>query len=123
MTHEGLYGQGQAGVLRRAVHERLLMHEASGDLPTSNRFILYELRQFAAAVLYGYRSRGQGRSEDQNLSDASKWLRDEGYVPWDWIVDETRSLTAYLYAETLASISPTPSTMPASTVGATRRRR
>src|SRR4029453_18457940 len=22
-------------------------------------------------------------------------------VPWDWIVDETRSLTAYLYAETV----------------------
>jgi hypothetical protein len=60
------------------------------------------LRQFASGVLYGHKSRGQGRSEDQNLSDASKWLRDAGLVPWSWIVDETRSLTAHRYAETIA---------------------
>ena len=41
-------------------------------------------------------------SADQNVSDASTWLRDQGLVPWEWIVDETRSLTAYMYANTIA---------------------
>jgi hypothetical protein len=81
-----------AAALREAVHQRLLDHAANSELPTSNRFILYELRQ-AAGPLYGHKSRGQGRSEDQNLSDAVMWLRANGVVPWDWIVNETRSLT------------------------------
>jgi hypothetical protein len=101
MTESGVYGTGKAGALRRAVHERLLAHEAAGELPTSNRFLFYELRQ-RGGPLYGHASRGEGRSQDQNLSDASKWLRDAGLVPWDWIVDETRSLTAYRYAPTVA---------------------
>jgi hypothetical protein len=91
----------KAGLLRSAVLELLREHEASGELPTSNRFLFYELRQ-RGGPLFGHKSRGQGRSEDQNLSDASKWLRDEGLVPWSWIVDETRSLTAYRHAETVA---------------------
>jgi hypothetical protein len=95
------YGQGKAAELRRAVHAVLLEHEADGELPTSNRFLFYELRQ-RGGPLYGHSNRGRGRSQDQNLSDASKWLRDEGRVPWSWIVDETRSLTAYSYAETVA---------------------
>jgi hypothetical protein len=95
-------GSGKAFALRRAVHELLLAHETAGELPTSNRFLFYELRQ-AGGPLYGHSSRGQGRSQDQNLSDASTFLRNEGLVPWSWIVDETRSLTAYLYAETVAS--------------------
>jgi hypothetical protein len=95
------YGRGKAAALRLAVHELLLEHESAGELPTSNRFLFYELRQ-AGGPLYGHSSRDKGRSQDQNLSDASTWLRDEGLVPWSWIVDETRSLTAYLYAKTVA---------------------
>jgi hypothetical protein len=94
------YGQGKAALLREAVHERLRMHESAEELPTNNRFILYELRQYGGP-LYGWSSRAQGRSEDQNLSDASKWLRDHGHVPWLWIADETRSVTAYRYAATV----------------------
>jgi hypothetical protein len=99
------YGVGRsskAAELRRAVHWLLLEHEAAGELPTSNRFLFYELRQ-RGGPLYGHASRASGhRSQDQNLSDASTWLRNEGLAPWAWIVDETRSLTAYLYAETVA---------------------
>lgn len=94
------FGRGKAADLRRAVYERLLEHEATCDLPTSNRFILYELRQHGGP-LYGGKGR-VGHSEDQYLSEASKWLRDRGLVPWHWIVDETRSLTAYRYADTIA---------------------
>jgi hypothetical protein len=95
------YGQGKAAELRRAVHELLLEHEAAGELPTSNRFLFYELRQ-RGGPLYGWGSRKDGRSQDQNLSDASTWLRNEGLVPWAWIVDETRTLTAYRYADTVS---------------------
>jgi hypothetical protein len=95
------YGRGKAAKLREAVHKRLLAHQAAGVVPTSNRFILYELRQ-RSGPLYGHKSRGQGRSDDQNLSDASKWLRDKGLVPWAWIVDETRRKTEYLYTKTVA---------------------
>jgi hypothetical protein len=99
------YGTGRwskAAELRRAVHELLLEHQEAGELPTSNRFLLDELRQ-RGGPLYGHYGRGDGgRGQDQNLSDASTWLRDEGIVPWSWIVDETRSLTAYRYAPTVA---------------------
>ena len=98
------YGQAgtKAAALRRAVHELLLRHEAGGELPTSNRFLFYELRQ-NGGPLYGHKSRRDGRSEDQNLSEASAWLRDEGLVPWAWIVDETRSLTEWAYAPSVAA--------------------
>jgi hypothetical protein len=96
------FGRGKAAKLREAVFDLLREHDARDELPTSNRFLFYELRQ-AGGPLYGHKSRGQGRSEDQNLSDASTWLRDAGIVPWSWIVDETRSLTAYRYAETVAA--------------------
>jgi hypothetical protein len=95
------YGRGQAAALRRAVHELLLEHEAAGELPTSNRFLFYELRQ-RGGPLYGKTTRADGRSQDQNLSDASTWLRNEGHVPWEWVADETRRVSAYRYAETVA---------------------
>ena len=96
------YGRGMAALLRKAVHERLLGHDAAGDIPTSNRFLLYELRQFNPGALYGHKSRGQGRSEDQNVSDAAMWLREQVIVLWDWIVDETRTMTTYRYANSVA---------------------
>jgi hypothetical protein len=96
-----IFGQGKAALLRSAVYELLLEHEDADERPTSNRFLFYELRQ-RGAPLYGHKSRSRGRSQDQNLSDASAWLRHEGLVPWGWIADETRSLTAYRYADTVA---------------------
>jgi hypothetical protein len=91
----------KAALLREAVHKRLLIHVQTPDgIPTSNRFVLYEVRQ-SSGPLYGHRSRSRGRSEDQNVSDASLWLREQGIVPYGWIVDETRSLTVYLYASSV----------------------
>jgi hypothetical protein len=91
--------------LREAIYWRLIEHhrDVRDGLPTSNRFLLYELRQHQPGVLFGAYSRSEGRrSQDQNLSDASKWLRDEGLVPWPWIVDERRHVTAYSYADSVA---------------------
>jgi hypothetical protein len=96
------YGRpgSKAAALRQACHERLLEHEREGSdgLPTSNRFLLYELRQ--AGWPDALRTRAEGRGFDQDVADASKWLRDAGIVPWDWIVDETRTVTSYVYADT-----------------------
>jgi hypothetical protein len=90
----------KAARLREVVHERLLAHNAAGDLPTSNRFLFYELVQHGE--LDKTRTRAKGRGADQDLSDASMWLREEGIVPWGWIVDETRSLTGWRYARSVA---------------------
>ena len=99
MSAYGLPGS-KAAALREAVHKLLLAHEERDELPTSNRFLFYELVQLG--VLDKTKTRQTGRGDDQNLSDASKWLRDEGVVPWDWIVDETRSLTQWAYAASVA---------------------
>jgi hypothetical protein len=104
------YGRpgSKAARLREAVHRCLLAHEAAGELPTSNRFVYYELVQTAEVVDKTKRrssaSNGQpgSRGADQDLAVACKWLRDLGLVPWWWIIDETRQLTSYRYADTVA---------------------
>jgi hypothetical protein len=95
------YGRrgSKAATLREAVHLLLLEHVQAGELPTSSRFLYYEL--VGRGLLDKTKTRRKGRSDDQNLSDASKWLRDEGMVTWRWIVDETRSLAEWEYGETL----------------------
>ena len=79
------------GALRRRLLDLLREHEADRALPTSNRFLYYELIQ------RGYLSKHQtgARRPDQNLHDALTDLRESGEVPWHWIVDETRSLDDY----------------------------
>jgi hypothetical protein len=79
------------GQLRDLLVALLQEHERDGALPTSARFLFYELVQ-----------RGQlsktatgARRPDQNLHDALTDIREDGRVPWDWIVDETRSLENY----------------------------
>jgi hypothetical protein len=70
--------------------ELLREHEAAGPdaLPTSARFLFYELigRQVLSKEKTG------ARRTDQDLHDALTDLREDGVVPWNWIVDETRSL-------------------------------
>ena len=82
------------------MHDALLAHQRAGELPTSNRFLYYELVQ--AGVVDKTRTRATGRGADQDLADACKWLRDQGIVPWHWIVDETRVVTVWRYADTVA---------------------
>ena len=69
-----------------------LRHAASGAIPTSIRFLFYELEQ--AGVL----SKGGRRA---NLSEAVMRLRLAGLIPWDWIVDETRDLDQWAYSNSI----------------------
>ena len=79
------------GRLQRALLERLRVHEREGTLPTSNRFLFYELVQAGGVPKH---ATGERRA-DQNLIDALTHLREAGLVPWDAIEDETRSLDEF----------------------------
>ena len=57
-------------------------------MPTSARFLFYEL---VAAEMVSKQATGARRS-DQDMLDALTDLRNSDEIPWDAIVDETRSL-------------------------------
>lgn len=79
------------GALRDLLVALLQEHERDGALPTSARFLFYELVQRGQL---SKTSTGK-RRPDQNLHDALTDIREDGRVLWDWIVDETRSLDDY----------------------------
>jgi hypothetical protein len=75
-------------ILRRALRHLLAQHQADGTLPTSARFIFYEL--VAAGVIPKHAT--GARRADQDMVAALKDLRDAREIPWEWVVDETRAL-------------------------------
>ena len=76
----------KAGRLQRALLDLLGVHERQGTLPTSIRFLFYELIQ-AGVVL---KAATGARRADQDTIEALTYLREVGLVSWEWIVDETR---------------------------------
>ena len=74
--------------LRAALLELLEEHQRDGMLPTSNRFLFYELVQRGIVPKHSKNK----RRADQDMNEALTELRESGQVPWDWIVDETRFL-------------------------------
>jgi hypothetical protein len=82
-------GLARAGTRKRRFQDAQLdllrEHEVNGELPTSGRFLFYELVQ--RGVL------DKHNADDEKIrSHALFSLRDLGLVPWDWIVDETRAV-------------------------------
>jgi hypothetical protein len=90
---------GKAARLREALLDLLAEHKTDGALPTSARFLFYEL------VARGIVSKAQtgARRPDQDMNDALTQLRESGEVPWAWVVDETRSLDHIYAAPTVAA--------------------
>jgi hypothetical protein len=86
------------GKMRKRALELLEDHEANGEIPTSVRFIFYEMVQRGwVSKESAPRTDGKkGRRPDQDVCDAIFDLRERGVIPWDWIIDETRSLDSYL---------------------------
>src|SRR5215471_6954427 len=76
------------GRMRGIIHALLTEHDATGMLPTSARFLFYEL------VTRGTLSKEKDGAPppDHIVHSALTDLRERGHVPWEWIVDETRSL-------------------------------
>lgn len=85
--------------LRQHVLRLYREHLAAGMLPTSIRFLFYELvalkiilKQATGVLKPG--AVGQ-RRPDQDVIDAITSLRESSLIPWAAIVDETRSLDDY----------------------------
>jgi hypothetical protein len=90
----------KAGRLQRACLELLREHERDEALPTSNRFIYYELVQRGIVEKHKPNG-GGGRRSDQDMTEALFRLREVGLVPWEWIVDETRSFDGWEYGNSV----------------------
>lgn len=90
--------QSKIGRLRAELLELLAEHQHSQALPTSARFLFYELVQRG---IISKERKTQARRPDQNMNEALTDLRENGDIPWEWIVDETRSLNDYRGASTL----------------------
>lgn len=78
----------KARILQDAALKALLRHEDAGELPTTRRFLFYELEQAGVVSKNG----NGARRPDQDLQDAVTRLCEAGIVPWGWLVDEERSL-------------------------------
>jgi hypothetical protein len=87
----------KAGRLQRACLAVLAEHEADGAIPTSNRFIFYELVQRGEVPKHRLDATGRERARkpSQDVADATLRLREQGIVPWTWIVDETRDVDSW----------------------------
>ena len=83
------------GKLRTALMYLLDDHRLDGTVPTSVRFCFYEL------VAKGIIAKS-GDRPDKIVSQALTDLRERGLVPWEWIVDETRSVEDYTGSLTVA---------------------
>ena len=77
------------GYLQRVCLDLYHEHRNEGTLPTSLRFLFYEL-EGRGIVAKSYP--GKSVTGSQEVSRAFMVLREEGLVPWEDIVDETRSL-------------------------------
>ena len=92
MTVSPVYqARNKIGALRDLLFDLLQEHERDGTIPTNARFLFYEF------VTRGQLSKEKtgARRPDQNLHDALTDIREDGRVPWEWIIDETRSLEDY----------------------------
>jgi hypothetical protein len=104
-TPDGLSNPATAaGKLQRIVLTLLEEKVARDEIPTSIRFLFYELEQLGLISKRAVRLDGKPgvRTPSQNLTDAVTVLREQGAIPWDWIVDEGRQVHEWCYAPTMA---------------------
>jgi hypothetical protein len=100
-----LFSNSAKGRLRQACYERLLNHWRNDELPTNSTFLFYELEQVGVVV----KQRGVNpktglpyqRTHRQEVADATMDLRKAGLIPWTWLTDETRNVTAPSYAQSV----------------------
>ena len=81
----------KAELIRTALLTLIAEHQRAGAIPTSARFLFYELVTRAVILK---RAKGK-RRPDQDMSDQLTVLRDAGDIPWDYIVDETRTVSDF----------------------------
>jgi hypothetical protein len=93
----------------RAVLDVLREHGTEGALPTTIRFLFYELEQRGLARKPDPADARPNRRRSigwppgsQDITDAVTRLRNGGTIPWDWIADTERSIARWNYAATVA---------------------
>ena len=95
------------GKLQRAALDLLREHAERGELPTSVRFLFYELEQRGIVSMVKPKVQPRARRAravpDQGLIDAVRRMRDIGAIPWNWIVDDTRMLHQWRCAASVAA--------------------
>lgn len=93
VASEQVKASSKAGRLRKALLERIEAHRQDGTIPTSSRFLYYELEGHddGEGILVS-KVRTGARRTDQDLIVALTDLREDGLIGWDEIVDETRSV-------------------------------
>ena len=97
-------GDTKVGRLQRACLDLLREHKRAGDIPTNGRFLFYELEQRGVVPkkydgINPATGKKWARSPMQDVSVATMQLRESGQIPWDWIEDETRTLSRWRYAD------------------------
>jgi hypothetical protein len=95
----------KAGRLQRHCYAVYLEHVRAGALPTSGRFIFYELedRGIVPKRYYDEDGNERKRTPAQDISDALTHLREVSLVPWEDLVDETRTLDEWAYRATVSA--------------------
>jgi hypothetical protein len=94
----------QCGQLQRIALDWLQQKRARDEIPTSLRFLFYELEQQGHVSKSPLRLDGKPkkRRPDADLMDAVTHLRNQGIIPWDWIVDESREVHIWRCAASVA---------------------
>jgi hypothetical protein len=87
--------ESKIGKVRTALMHLMEQHRSAGALPTSVRFLFYELVMQRIVAKKGNRP-------DKIVSAALTDLREDGQVPWDDIVDETREVSDFTGSATVA---------------------
>jgi hypothetical protein len=87
------------GRVRTALMGLIEEHRRDDALPTSARFLFYEL--IARRVIS--KSQKAGVRADRIVSEALTDLREGGFVDWESIIDETRELSSYHGSKTVAA--------------------
>jgi hypothetical protein len=87
----------KAETIRKALLALVDEHVRAGMIPTSARFLFYELlmRLVVSKVQVGK------RRPDQDMSDQLTRLRNAGDIKWDHIVDETRTVSDFTGAPSI----------------------
>jgi hypothetical protein len=89
--------------MQRLALRKMREKEASGEVPTSIRFVFYELEQAGLVSKRTLKLDGTPgkRPPTADLTAALTRLRELGLIPWDWIADESRDVDSYPQHETV----------------------
>jgi hypothetical protein len=92
------------GKIQRIALAYIREKESRGEIPTAIRFLFYELSQQGHVSKRCTKLDGTPgkRKADQDLICAVTVLREEGLIPWDWIVDESRKVHGHSGSATVA---------------------